>query len=69
MQCPLCGFLFDESDMHCQAGCAFNRHCTILCCPNCGYQFVDVSKSSLAAKLKQAMQRLTGRPLAKERLL
>jgi rubredoxin len=69
MQCPLCGFVFDESKMACHASCAFNKHCTILCCPNCGYRIVDVSKSSLAAKLRKAMEQLTGRQLAKERRL
>jgi len=69
MKCQLCGFEFDESQMACHAGCAFSKHCTIICCPNCGYQVVDVSKSSLAMKLRETMQRMTGHPLAKERVL
>lgn len=69
MQCQLCGFVFDETQMACHASCAFNKHCTILCCPNCGYQVVDVSKSGLAKRLRQAMEQLTGRRPAEERTL
>ena len=69
MQCPLCGFEFDDTQMVCHTSCAFSQHCAIICCPNCGYQIADVSKSVLALKLRQAMERLTGRRLAEERLL
>lgn len=44
MKCPLCGFTFDRNDERCHAGCPLSAHCTIICCPNCGYQTVDDSR-------------------------
>jgi Fe2+ transport system protein FeoA len=54
MRCPLCSYEFDEKQMSCHASCAFNEQCAIICCPNCGYQVVDTTRSKLA----QALQRL-----------
>jgi len=55
VRCPLCSYEFDETQMSCHASCAFNEHCAIICCPNCGYQMVDTSKSRLARALQQAL--------------
>jgi Fe2+ transport system protein FeoA len=57
MRCQLCGFEFDERELTCHASCTFNKYCTIICCPNCGHQSVDESKSVLA----QAFRRLFGK--------
>jgi Fe2+ transport system protein FeoA len=57
MRCPLCSFEFDEKQMSCHASCAFNEKCAIICCPNCGYQIVDTTRSKLAQALKQALVR------------
>jgi Fe2+ transport system protein FeoA/rubredoxin len=54
MQCQLCGYIFDETSLSCHSSCAFNKHCAIICCPNCGYQVADVSKSSVVALLRRA---------------
>jgi len=57
MQCPLCGFTFDEAEMSCHTSCAFNKGCAIICCPNCGYQVTDESKSRLARLARKVFER------------
>jgi Fe2+ transport system protein FeoA len=57
MQCPLCGHEFDDTDLSCHTSCAFNKQCAIICCPNCGYQMVDESKSRIATFLKRRLLR------------
>ena len=53
MRCQLCGYRFDATDMACHSECPMGRHCTLICCPNCGYQVVDESKSLLAKMLQR----------------
>jgi hypothetical protein len=55
MHCPLCGCEFDASDRSCQTDCpmAAIQGCNLVCCPNCGYQMVDESKSGLARLLRR----------------
>lgn len=48
MRCRLCGHVFDASALACHAGCPLGARCSLICCPNCGYQVVDESKSGLA---------------------
>jgi ferrous iron transport protein A len=45
MKCPLCGFRFDRSDERCHVNCPLAANCSIICCPQCGYQTVDESRS------------------------
>jgi len=66
MRCQLCGFEFDESGLACHASCALNEHCAIICCPNCGYQVIDESKSSLALALRRMLARLNEQGPAEE---
>ena len=56
MNCPLCGYEFDETALTCQAKCpmAAVQGCSLVCCPNCGYQMVDERKSALAQFLRRA---------------
>ena len=58
MKCQLCGYEFDKQRMSCHSTCALNKHCHIICCPNCCYQVVDESKSGLVSALKRALERL-----------
>ena len=53
MHCKLCGYDFDATDMACHTECPMGKHCTLICCPNCGYQVVDESKSLLARLLQR----------------
>jgi Fe2+ transport system protein FeoA len=57
MRCQLCGYEFDETAMSCHASCAMSKHCAVICCPNCGHQTVDESKSKLAQILRRAFKR------------
>lgn len=57
MQCSLCGFVFDETQMNCHSSCTFNQSCGIICCPNCGFQVADERKSRLASALRDAIAR------------
>ena len=40
-RCPLCGAGFAEEE-HCSS-CPMTSYCHTLCCPNCGYSFVERS--------------------------
>lgn len=56
MQCPLCQYGFD--DRNACHGCGFTTACTMIKCPNCGYEFVESSKtSSLLLKLIQKFKK------------
>ena len=61
MHCPLCGFEFDEKSLACSARCplAAVQGCSLVCCPNCGYQMVDERKSGLAKLLRRTWQALS----------
>ena len=48
MRCQLCSYEFDSTGMACHTECPMGSHCNLICCPNCGYQVVDQSKSSFA---------------------
>ena len=48
MKCALCGHTFDPEKLSCHAKCPMGARCTLICCPKCGYQAVDESKSRLA---------------------
>lgn len=58
MKCQLCGFVFDEQHLSCHSSCALNKHCHIICCPNCSYQVVDESKSGLVSALKRTLEHI-----------
>jgi hypothetical protein len=42
MLCPLCQYQFDDAAA-CH-GCGLTKHCTMVKCPNCSYEFVDKSQ-------------------------
>ena len=56
MICPVCGFEYDETALDCHAACPMAQGCAIVCCPNCGYQSVDESKSALAKLLRRLLK-------------
>ena len=51
MRCELCGHGFDPERLACHAECPFGPRCSLICCPNCGFQAVDASRSVLARGL------------------
>lgn len=60
MRCELCSYEFDETQMACHTSCAFNQGCGIICCPNCGYQVADESKSRMARLVRRWIARASG---------
>lgn len=56
-RCPLCGGTFAE-EQHC-AICPMTRYCHTLCCPNCGYSYVE--RSSLVDLVRHLVARLRRR--------
>ena len=50
--CPLCGFEYDVDGMACHTSCPMGSACSIICCPNCGYQIPDEQKSQIATSLQ-----------------
>ena len=57
IKCALCGYEFDEKAMACHSQCPMSEGCAIICCPNCGYQVVDESKTWGAMFLRKAWAR------------
>lgn len=57
MQCRLCGYEFEVQSLTCHTGCPFGDHCHLICCPNCGYQVVDDSRSTVARWLDRIFRR------------
>lgn len=53
MRCRLCGHVFEASGLACHASCPLGSRCSLICCPNCGYQVVDESKSGLVRALRR----------------
>ena len=62
MRCALCGFEFDASVMQCHSACPMNESCTVVCCPQCGYQMVDESKSVSAGWLRRLFRQRAQTP-------
>jgi Fe2+ transport system protein FeoA len=53
MRCRLCGHTFEASQLACHASCPLGSRCSLICCPNCGYQVVDESKSGAVRLLRR----------------
>lgn len=53
--CSLCGFHFSSEGANCHTGCALAKHCNLVKCPSCGYEFPAPSRGPAW------LQKLTGR--------
>ena len=53
MRCRLCGHVFEASALACHASCPLGSRCSLICCPNCGYQVVDESKSGVVRVMRR----------------
>jgi hypothetical protein len=62
MRCHLCGLDFDARHLACHTACPLHQYCTVICCPNCGYQTVDTSRSKVVAGLRRIAARLGPSP-------
>ena len=60
--CPMCAAPAAEMHEAC-AGCPLAKGCTVLCCPRCGYQFLERSATVnlLVSLWGSARRQLTGR--------
>ncbi len=65
VRCPMCGYEYDPSDLRCHVGCPIGARCTLICCPQCGYQMPDPERSTSARWFIGLLDRL--RP-ARERV-
>ena len=45
LHCALCGFEFEKQGAACATSCMLARHCKLVRCPNCGYEFPEPSGS------------------------
>ena len=48
MTCSMCGHHFDPAEHSACQSCPLQTGCTLVCCPKCGYETVDVNQSMLA---------------------
>jgi hypothetical protein len=46
--CSLCGHSFRPSEHPACPSCPLKPRCQLVCCPNCGFEMVDVNQSRLA---------------------
>ena len=51
IRCGLCGHRFDAEALACHTGCPMGSHCNLICCPNCGYQVVDTTRTRIGGWL------------------
>lgn len=58
MKCQLCGYEFDKESLACHVGCPLARGCSIICCPNCGYQVVDEERSGMVSAVRKLKEQL-----------
>lgn len=57
MRCGLCGQRFDAAGLACHASCPLGARCDLICCPRCGFQVVDATKTRLGGWLSRAFGR------------
>jgi hypothetical protein len=55
IKCSLCGAIFEPDSNTC-GGCALNKDCKLICCPNCGFGIPGESKLSKWLKKKHEKQ-------------
>lgn len=54
MKCGLCGHKFSQDDVRCSSACPLAGGCPVICCPRCGYQTLDESRSVLVRLARKA---------------
>lgn len=53
--CPLCSHTFTPSGLACHSHCPLGSRCNLICCPQCGYQLIDESRSRSAGWLRRIL--------------
>jgi hypothetical protein len=54
MKCALCGHEFTQEEAVCNPACPMAEGCLVVCCPRCGYQTLDESRSVLVRLARKA---------------
>ncbi len=49
LTCTMCGENFDPATHTACQSCPLQKGCSLVCCPRCGFEMVDVSQSRLAS--------------------
>jgi Fe2+ transport system protein FeoA len=49
--CSLCGFDFEKDGASCHTGCVLAKHCKLVRCPSCGYEFPEPNTPNWLQKL------------------
>lgn len=55
IDCPMCGTPFDPAVHTACDACPMSGHCTLACCPDCGYTTIDVERSAPAKLLNRLL--------------
>ena len=58
--CPLCGDRVSADRDSCPSGCPLATRCNVICCPNCGYEFVE--DSAVISGLARFWNRIRRKP-------
>ncbi len=53
--CPLCSHSFTPSGLACHSHCPLGSRCNVICCPQCGYQLIDETRSRTAGWLRRLL--------------
>lgn len=53
IKCQLCGYEYETENLACHRGCPLASRCAVICCPSCGYQVVDESRSQTAGLIRK----------------
>jgi Fe2+ transport system protein FeoA len=53
VRCSLCGHGFEPAGLACHAECPLGPRCGLICCPSCGYQVVDESRTLIGRLLRR----------------
>jgi ferrous iron transport protein A len=53
--CPLCSHTFTPSGLACHSHCPLGSRCNLICCPQCGYQLIDETRSRTASWLRRLL--------------
>ena len=53
LTCGMCGQTFNPAEHAACTACPLAANCSLVCCPQCGYEMVDPGRSTLARLFKR----------------
>jgi len=60
--CPLCGLVYDPKDQAVCQGCPLQRTCSLVRCPQCGFETPDLRQSTTVALAQRLFKRFQKKP-------